>query len=349
MNMNYSTSLCIFFFFAHEQDDDEWIEILEENSEASNNKPSPRYGHSAISYQEQVFIFGGQGESHNPTRYDNPSIPALICWNDMYIYNSKLQSWSEIVVTNNTENIPSPRNSHSAVILDNPSLSEPNAKMIIFGGANELIGPNNECWQFDLTAKTWERLHCIGDENFGFPDAREMHTACIVNYCQTVIPGGDIEPNKTGFENIHKIEMIVMGGRKESGEICKDCWSLNLVTLRWRRLPDPPTPRCSHTAQFVPRTEGCKMYPIIYFFGGWDGSSTIFDSFLQYDIFEQSWSCSAYVNMAKRFAHVSCMNESCDKMYIFGGINREKELSSLLEVTFPHVTLDERKSQRWHM
>lgn len=191
-----------------------------------------RFGHTAVALHSKIYTFGGQALiTNNNTASSNTTLTSI---NSVHCLNTETMEWTEInttataSTTNSTttnelsskSSIPKPRNSHSCVF------SKQKECMVIFGGANEIVGPMNDVWLFHLKdgCYEWEELSCCGDDannanttattkntNDGkkndIPVAREMHSACI-----------DDDSNV----------IYVVGGRNVRGIVCQDVWALNL-------------------------------------------------------------------------------------------------------------------------
>ncbi len=183
-------------------------------SELDKSAYTQRHSHTAVAHKKIVYIFGGQSDN-----LQNNKSPLPACVNDLFCYDTEDKSWSIIQQTEESEIIPSRRDSHTAAILQRSDNCE--GKMIIFGGANAEEGPNNECWLFDIKTEKWKQLMYGNTIHDPVPEAREMHAACIVSM-DTISSDNEDENNISGFE------MIVMGGRNQKGSVCQDCWSLKL-------------------------------------------------------------------------------------------------------------------------
>jgi hypothetical protein len=121
----------------------------------------------------------------------------------MFYLNTEIMEWILLKNEDHTT-LPAPRNSHSSVY------SQRNECFILFGGANETVGPMNDVWLFSLKNyeqdHSWEQLICDGDCH---PSPREMHSACM-------------DENRNC--------MYIIGGRDIEGNVCNDLWALNFGT-----------------------------------------------------------------------------------------------------------------------
>ena len=89
----------------------------------SGVKPSGREGHTAILYNNRMFVFGG---------FTNGG-----CLNDLYILDLKTMSWELGITSGNT---PSMRQDHSAILRG--------SEMLFVGGCNFGKGSATATWQF---------------------------------------------------------------------------------------------------------------------------------------------------------------------------------------------------------
>ena len=98
----------------------------------TKEKPCKRSGHSAVVYQDKMYIFGGVDDEINRL-------------NDLWEFDLKKKTWKELKV----ENGPASRNSHSATLFLN--------YMIVFGGMHDLTKELNDLYAFNFTTQTWRR------------------------------------------------------------------------------------------------------------------------------------------------------------------------------------------------
>ena len=117
--------------------------------ETNGTAPAPRSGHSAVIYNQSMYIFGGLGEYR---------------YNDMFKFDFQTQTWSEIKA-NNEEKLPSKRCKHSACIYQN--------MMYIFGGWDS-SGKLNDMYRYVFDRNEWELVQCTNP-----PPARSAHSVAI--------------------------------------------------------------------------------------------------------------------------------------------------------------------------
>ena len=121
--------------------------------------PSARFGHSMVSIDDSVYVFGG----HSPT---NP-VPQ----NDLWQYQPEAYDWAEIVA----QDPPPERHSHTATAVD--------GKMYVYGGLDGRYQPMGDMWVYEPSANTWTQV------STGSVPARGFHSATAVGD-QIVIFGG---------------------------------------------------------------------------------------------------------------------------------------------------------------
>ena len=305
-----------------------WIELLPDEQPADSAPPSPRFGASIAAHGTKLAVFGGSSSS--------------MFFNGLYVYDTQTNKWSCADPGSADDesaedyfgqtNRPMPRNSHTAV-------ATPDGKMLLFGGANAEVGPMNDMWTLDLQSLKdeagernlqWERIGGgaessdngkTGDNSSTpWPEAREMHSACIV-------PISSSPSNKDG----NHLGMLVMGGRNADGSVRQDMWLFDLQTKRWRKLTDAARPRCSHTSVYLPNEN------VVVFFGGWDGAGTIYADITCFDLNNESWidlgSTAIHGDhIPERFAHAACDDGTGSGLYVLGGVNAENDLQDLVHI-----------------
>ncbi|XP_013931625.1 PREDICTED: host cell factor 2 [Thamnophis sirtalis] len=204
--------------------------------------PCPRLGHSFCLYGNKCYLFGGLA---NESEDSNNNIPRYL--NDFYElelqHGSGVIGWS-VPLTRGV--LPSPRESHTAVIYCKKDLGNP--KMFMFGGMSGCR--LNDLWELDIETMTWSKPETKGT----VPLPRSLHTASVIGN-KMYIFGGWI-PQSTD-ESLPA----------QDGEWkCTGSFSyLNLDTLEWINLiPDCqedknnvlPGPRAGHCTVIV----GSRLY-----------------------------------------------------------------------------------------
>ncbi|KAH3732847.1 cell division cycle protein 42-like [Pelomyxa schiedti] len=130
----------------------------------SETSPNMRYGHSAVLFNETIFIFGG---------YDCNGMAR----HDVYAFSTQSKSWVTVVVRGE---IP-PRYFHSAC--------EFKGSMYVFGGlsANTRDPVDNHLWQLNLETLQWSAITVTGD----VPASRWASSHAIDDGCgQFIVFGG---------------------------------------------------------------------------------------------------------------------------------------------------------------
>lgn len=94
--------------------------------------PGPRHGHSAVTHQECMYIYGG--------------LQGLREQKDLWRWSFTCQSWSCIKFNSG----PSRLVGHSAVLFKD--------SMLIYGGGETQSLPQNILWSFNLSTMTWKKL-----------------------------------------------------------------------------------------------------------------------------------------------------------------------------------------------
>eukprot|EP01080_Neovahlkampfia_damariscottae_P012708 gene12708-6906_t len=142
---------------------DTWILRIKnmecEQCEVKGNIPAGRQGHTAITKNNVVFIFGGLGLNG-------------VYFNDLYTFDYTKRKWSKII---GTGNIPATRHLHSSLYYED--------KMIIFGGKNDSY--LSDVYEFDIETSIWTQVEPFGDH----PSPRYGHTSIMI-YGTMIISGG---------------------------------------------------------------------------------------------------------------------------------------------------------------
>ena len=132
--------------------------------EVNGSAPSPRSGHSAVIYNDAMYIFGGLGEFRT---------------NDLFRFEFASRTWTEIKPVDESK-VPSKRCKHSACIYQN--------QMYLFGGWDS-SGKLNDMYRYLFDRNEWEVIPCTNP-----PPARSAHSVAI--YQNSMYLFGGIGDNK---------------------------------------------------------------------------------------------------------------------------------------------------------
>lgn len=148
--------------------------------------PHARNGHTAVTWGDSIYVFGGFFHTIN----GNPSVQCdgpndgCLWFNDLWRYQPATNQWTMIVYANG-EMVPERRTEHSAVVIGH--------YMYVFGGqvAPCCFSPpqfinGNDLWRYNFHMFTWEHVFYNGVE----PPARKGHVAFNVME-KMYIYGGD--------------------------------------------------------------------------------------------------------------------------------------------------------------
>ncbi|RUS24923.1 hypothetical protein BC938DRAFT_472899 [Jimgerdemannia flammicorona] len=134
--------------------------------------PPPVSYHQAILIDGNMYVLGGKSTASNGTIIRN-------AFDQISVYNTLLNSWS---VINTTGQIPTPRSSHTAVLLPN------GISILVFGGNSATA--NNDIYVLHTTNMTWSAPTFSGTA----PVPRIGHSAVMVG-TQMLVMMGYIDAN----------------------------------------------------------------------------------------------------------------------------------------------------------
>lgn len=114
-----------------------------------DNAPPDRYGHSAVVWNDKMYIFGGAIGDH------------MVFYDDMYEFDFLKLQWSQVF---GTGNVPEGRKFHAATVTD--------TAMYVFGGEG-IGGFLNSLHEFNFKTNGWVKVDIEGDmfaglTSFGF-------------------------------------------------------------------------------------------------------------------------------------------------------------------------------------
>jgi N-acetylneuraminic acid mutarotase len=172
--------------------------------------PTSREGHSMITIDSLVYLFGGKNESKflmifnkelsavaDKTRVVVKEKPSKGSFDTMHIYLPSTQEWME-EEPNNTP--PPARSGHKAVVY--------NGKMYVFFGEGS-SGALDDIWEYDPDTREWIQINPGSVIN---PSARYDHSATV-------------------YGNM----VYIVGGINSSGSPLSDCWAYNFTNNQWEQ------------------------------------------------------------------------------------------------------------------
>ena len=292
------------------------LTTLEWKKVKTDNPIENRYGHTALSMNNKLYIFGGK------TKYLNTS----------YMNNLDIFSFTERKIINCQINGEKPENrkSHIAIFVG--------PQMLIHGGINVDGKILDDSYLFNMHTLTWNK--CIVNKICEHPKLWG-HACCLV------IPGQILYNPKFSIysfpefdtvkkKNIKKKGLFVFGGKSNEDGLSNQLWILLMgkKPLEWIKVDTkgkPPIARYFHTMNFYERGN----YVIIH--GGrndiFSDKSALNDTFLlNLENFEwlevKLYSNISNFNVANRCGHQSIIYS--DKLIILGGMNNNNYLGSSL-------------------
>ena len=292
------------------------LTTLEWKKVKTDNPIENRYGHTALSMNNKLYIFGGK------TKYLNTS----------YMNNLDIFSFAERKIINCQINGEKPENrkSHIAIFVG--------PQMLIHGGINVDGKILDDSYLFNMHTLTWNK--CIINKICEHPKLWG-HACCLV------IPGQILYNPKFSIysfpefdtvkkKNIKKKGLFVFGGKSNEDGLSNQLWILLMgkKPLEWIKVDTkgkPPIARYFHTMNFYERGN----YVIIH--GGrndiFSDKSALNDTFLlNLENFEwlevKLYSNVSDFNVVNRCGHQSIIYS--DKLIILGGMNNNNYLGSSL-------------------
>ena len=292
------------------------LTTLEWKKVKTDNPIENRYGHTALSMNNKLYIFGGK------TKYLNTS----------YMNNLDIFSFTERKIINCQINGEKPENrkSHIAIFVG--------PQMLIHGGINVDGKILDDSYLFNMHTLTWNK--CIINKICEHPKLWG-HACCLV------IPGQILYNPKFSIysfpefdtvkkKNIKKKGLFVFGGKSNEDRLSNQLWILLMgkKPLEWIKVDTkgkPPIARYFHTMNFYERGN----YVIIH--GGrndiFSDKSALNDTFLlNLENFEwlevKLYSNVSDFNVVNRCGHQSVIYS--DKLIILGGMNNNNYLGSSL-------------------
>ncbi|CAL4067802.1 unnamed protein product [Meganyctiphanes norvegica] len=207
-----------------------------ENSQNSDTVPCRRWGHSAVAYENNVYVWGGRNEE-------------TFC-NILYCFVTKTNSWTKPDIIGHP---PSARWKHSACVINNC--------MYIFSGSSD----KQDLYVFDFKKMSWDIIQSNGEP----PSARVYHTAVAIDNIMYVWGGRKplsptseayspivyaFDPKTNNWSHItvtgstpiarrshsaftHDNHMFIYGGwNQNKNKNLDDLWSFDPRTSEWQEM-----------------------------------------------------------------------------------------------------------------
>uniref|UniRef100_A0A0K8TG65 Kelch domain-containing protein 3 n=1 Tax=Lygus hesperus TaxID=30085 RepID=A0A0K8TG65_LYGHE len=150
-----------------------WREIPRpaQDSEQYSLAPFQRYGHTAVAYGKNIYIWGGRNDE-------------FAC-NQLFVFNTETWLWS---APQTTGVIPCSRDGHSACVIDN--------QMFIFGGYEEEFERySQDVYSLNLDTLCWTYVVTQGTP----PECRDFHTSTAIGN-RMYIFGGRSDPHNIDID-----------------------------------------------------------------------------------------------------------------------------------------------------
>ncbi|XP_014272328.1 uncharacterized protein [Halyomorpha halys] len=223
--------------------------------EPSGERPPCLQEHTAVSYKDSIYVFGGE-------------IGFSAC-NEapLWVYNIKNNSWKK-VRSCKAATVPKGRRGHTALVH--------RSTMIIYGGYQDLRGSSSELWVFHFESESW---HLISNGKSSAP-ARHKHSM-VIHDGSIWIYGGMTDLQEKSelwkFDTVRKSwtqvkskmnpgalhshavcklpsSMLIFGGER-GGQPNNELWRFHFATETWERLTLEgilPQPRSESVALMIP-------------------------------------------------------------------------------------------------
>ncbi|GIL92711.1 hypothetical protein Vretifemale_20168 [Volvox reticuliferus] len=163
----------------------------------------PRSGATLTVVGDRVYLFGGTEPVSG------------VCFNELKVLDPATWTWSDVEPQGT---LPAPRHSHCSGCLAETCL-------IVYGGAG-YQGPMQDLWIYNTLQNAWSRPTVSGDQ----PQAREMHTGCMVD----------------------TTTLLVYGGRGSNFKVCCDAALFDAQQMKWTAIEPTPFSRCAHSSVVLP-------------------------------------------------------------------------------------------------
>ncbi|KAM4626186.1 kelch domain-containing protein 1-like isoform 1-T2 [Discoglossus pictus] len=164
--------------------------------EGKEARPTNRKGHSAVVYQDDMYIYGGYFDIKGAVE-------------EFWVYSFGTEKWSALSPSTRGTG-PGPRHGHSSVTYG--------SAMYLFGGL-KLMAEQNDFWRFDLRRHNWSSIKTSSG-----PPKLVGHASVIHQNCLWIIGGGlpYRSPNSNLWRfHFHSRSWKKMSKGKDDGESAK--------------------------------------------------------------------------------------------------------------------------------
>jgi len=264
--LSYPSSMYVFGGYCDGvKTNDVWVyDVVTENWVQKTSGATARYGHTAVTINDKMYIFGGIGATY---------------LNDLWEYNPSNDTWTQLTSG------ATARYGHSAVAIGD--------KMYVFGG-NSGVSNLNDLWEYNPSNDTWTQLTsgtalqqhtavAIGTKMYIYGGYDTTHSNKLYEYDTTNDTWTQLTSGATARRYHTAVaindKMYVFGGWDGADDL-NDLWEYNPSNDTWTQLTSGATTRRYHTAVAT----NDKMY----IFGGNDGTNDLNDLW-EYNPSGDSW------------------------------------------------------------
>lgn len=149
---------------------------------ANGSIPTSRQAATAVLYQQDAFLFGGQTTSGGGTT-TNPL-------NDMFVLHLGAPGvnpvWKSVTYNASSKVIPVARSHHTVVAATLAQFTNMPSGMILFGGVDQTGAALGDLYAFEFGASLWHSLSPSGTA----PQKRQGHAACLLLNSLMALMGG---------------------------------------------------------------------------------------------------------------------------------------------------------------